>query len=123
MRETRSLSELLRKLAEEGLEVARAELDLARAEAANVAKLYVMGIFICLACFAVAIATLVILSQALALALEPYFNSPAEAYLIAGLAMTLIAFFLGWLGISFLTRKNQPVGTIFKWLTGRRKTS
>ena len=121
--EKRSLSELLKKLAEEGLEVARAELDLAHAEAAGLAKQYVTGVVICLTSFALAIAAFVILSQALAIALEPYFNSPAVAYLIAGLAMMIITIFLGWLGVSFLTRKYKPVGTIFKWLNGRRRTS
>ena len=118
-----SLSELLKKLATEGWDVAQAELDLARAEAVGASKLYVMGGVICLACLVMAIATVVMLAQAVALSLEPYFNNPTSAYLITGLAMSILTVFLGWLGVTLLTRKYQPVGTIFKWLTGRRTTS
>jgi hypothetical protein len=118
-----TLVELLKKLAAEGLEVAQAELDLARAEAAGVTKIYVTGAVICVACFMVATATVVMLSEAMALGLEPYFNSPATAHLITALAMSLLAIFLAWLAVKFFTRKYQPIGAIFKWLYGQRKTS
>ena len=118
-----SLSGLLKKLATEGWDVAQAELDLARAEAVGATKLYVMGGVICLACFVMAIATVVMFAQAVALGLERYFNNPTNAYLITGLAMSILTVFLGWLGVTLLTRKYQPVGTIFKWLTGQRTTS
>ena len=114
---------LFKKLAAEGIEVAQAELDLARAEAVSVTKLYAVGAVICLAGFAVAIAAAVMLSQAMALGLEPYFSSLAKAYLIAGLAMLILTIFLTWLGVNFLKRKYQPVGVIFKWLAGEGKTS
>lgn len=123
LHEELSLSSFFKKLVAEVLDVARAELDLARAEAAGVAKLYVTGGVICLACFVVATATAVILGQAAALALQPYFSGPAMAYLITGLAMFLLTILLAWLGVNFITRKYQPVGTIFKWLTGQHKTS
>lgn len=121
--EKHSLAELLKKLAAEGLEVARAELDLARAEAACVTKHYIIGASICVGCFVVANAAVVILSQAAALSLEPYFSTPAKAYLMTGLAMSLITIFMGWLGVTFLTRKFHPVGIIFKWLSGQSRTS
>lgn len=115
-----SLSGLLKKLATEGWDVAQAELDLARAEAVGASKLYALSAVICLACLVMAIATLVIFAQAVALVAEPYFNSLPKAYLITGLAMSALTAFLGWLGATLFTRKYQPVGTIFKWLTGQR---
>ena len=118
-----SLGELFKKLAAEGWDVAQAELDLARAEAVGASKLYVMGGVICLVCLVTAIATVLIIAQAAALGLEPYFNSPAKAYLVTGLAMSILTVFLGWLGVTLLTRKYQSVGTIFKWLTGQRAAS
>ena len=118
-----SLGGLLKKLAGEGWDVAQAELDLARAEAVGAGKLYVMGGVICLACLVMAIATVVMFAQAAALGLERYFINPTNAYLITGLAMSILTVFLGWLGVTLLTRKYQPVGTIFKWLTGQRTTS
>ena len=123
LHEELSLSSLFKRLAAEGLDVARAELDLARAEAVGATKLYVTGGAICIACFVAAIATAVILAQAAASALQPYFSGPAMAYLVVGLAMLLLTVFLGWLGVNFITLKYQPVGTIFKWLSGQRKTS
>ena len=114
---------LFKKLAAEGLEVAQAELDLARAEAVSVTKLYAGGAVICLAGFVVAIATVVMLSQAMALGLEPYFSSLAKAYLTTSLAMLILTTFLTWLGVNFLKRKYQPVGIIFKWLAGKGETS
>ena len=121
--ESQSLSDLFKKLADEGLQVAQAELDLARAEAVGLTKLYVVGGFLCVTCVAVAIATMVTLANAAALGLEPYFNSPAKAYLVTGLAMSVLTVFLGWLGVNLLTRKYQPIGTIFKWLAGQRRTT
>ena len=118
-----SLSGLLKKLAGEGWDVAQAELDLARAEAVGATKLYVMGGVICLACLVMAIATVVMFAQAAALYLEPYFNNPTNAYLITGLSMSILTVFLGWLGVNLLTRKYEPVGTIFKWMTGQRAAS
>ena len=118
-----SLGGLLKKLAAEGWDVAQAELDLARAEAVGVSKLYVMGGVICLACLVMAIATVVMFAQAAALYLEPYFNNPTNAYLITGLSMSILTVFLGWLGVNLLTRKYEPVGTIFKWMTGQRAAS
>ena len=118
-----SLVGLFTKLAAEGLEVAQAELDLARAEAVSVTKLYAVGAVICLAAFVVAIATVVMLSQAMALGLEPYFSSLAKAYLTTSLAMLILTIFLTWLGVNFLKRKYQPVGIIFKWLAGKGKMS
>ncbi len=115
-----SLSGLLKKLATEGWDVAQAELDLARAEAVGASKLYVMSGVICLACLVMAIVTLLMFAQAAALGLEPYFNSLTQAYLITGLAMSALTALLGWLGVTLFTRKYQPVGTIFKWLTGQR---
>lgn len=121
--ENHSLSGLFKKLTTEGIEVVKAELNLARAEAAGFTKLIVVGSVICVLCFVVAISTVVILAQAAALGLEPHVSSPAMAYLITGLVMALSTAFLAWLGIKFLTQKYRPVGTIFKWLTGQRATS
>ena len=118
-----SLVGLFKKLASEGLEVAQAELDLARAEAVGVTKLYAAGVVICLAGFVLAIATVVMLSQAVALGLEPYFSSLAKAYLTTSLAMLILTIFLTWLGVNFLKHKYQPVGIIFKWLAGKGKAS
>ena len=123
MRDSQSLGDLFRKLAAEGLDLARSELALARAEAAAATKYYVAGFVICAACFALAIATVVILAQTAAIALQPYFSGPAMASLVAGLAMAIFTALLAWLGVKFLTRKFRPVGTISKWLTGQINAS
>ena len=121
--ESQSLSGLFKKLTVEGIEVVRAELDLARAEAAGITKFYIAGVIICLACFVMAIATVVALVQAVALGLESYLGSGAMAYLITGIVMSILTAILAWVGINILTQKYQPVGTIFKWLGGQRATS
>ena len=121
--ESQSLSGLFKKLTAEGIDVVRAELNLACAEAAGVTKIYVLGSVICLACFVMAIATVVMLAQAAALGVAPYVGGVAMAYLITGLVMSILTTFLALFGFNFLTRKYRPVGTIFKWLTGQRATS
>ena len=42
---------------------------------------------------------------------------------VAGLMAQRVPFIVAELGRDLLTRKYQPVGTIFKWLTGQRAAS
>ena len=121
--EAQSLSGLFKTPAAQGLDVARAELDLVRAEAAGALKLYLPGLVICAACFAVAVATVVIVALAAALALQRYYNVPALAHLSTGWAMPLLTILLACPGVNVITRKFRPVGTISKWLTGQINAS
>ena len=91
--EAQSHSGLFKTLAAQGLDILQAELYLVRAEAARAIKLYVPGLVICAACFAVAIATVVIVALAAALAIQSYFNGPTVVYLIAAWGMPLLTFF------------------------------
>ena len=118
-REGESLSSLIKRLVDEGIDLARAELNLARAEAVDASKQYVWGGVICVASLIIAIATVVIFAQATANGLQKYFNDPAISYLVTGLGMAILTVFLGWLGFYIVTRKFQPVSTIFKWLAGK----
>lgn len=118
--EQESLSSLFKQVAGEGIDLAQAELSLARAEMAGLTKSYMIGLVFFLAAFALSIATLVILSEAATAEIEPYVNSLALAYFIAGLLMLVLTILLVAVGVSFLTRKYKPIGTIFKWLAGQQ---
>jgi hypothetical protein len=104
----------------EGIDLAQAELSLARAEAAGLTKHYIVGLGFCVAAFVLAIATLGIFGVAAARAIAPHVHSAAMAYSIVGAAMVVLTLVLLWAGMSLLTRKPKPVGTIFKWLTGQQ---
>ena len=63
-REGESLSSLIKRLVDEGIDLARAELNLARAEAVDASKQYVWGGVICVASLIIAIATVVKIGRA-----------------------------------------------------------
>lgn len=115
-----SLSGLFKQIAGEGIDLAQAELSLARAEAAGLTKSYVVGIALCLIAFALSIASLVILGEAAAAAVALYTQGEAFAHFIVGVVMLVATVVLVFLGITFLTRKYKPVGAIFKWLAGQQ---
>ena len=118
-----SLIELLKKFTREGWELAHAELNLARAEATTLIKDYVIGAILCAACFVVAIATVVMLAQSLAVSLELYFRSPLTAYSITSFAMVLLTALLAWLGVKRFSRSHEAVGSIFRLLNRKNKRS
>lgn len=119
-RDDQSSARLFNRALEEGIDLAQAELVLARAEVGRLTKSYIVGVALCLTASALLIATLVILGEAAATGLIPFVKSAPLAYFIAGLGMLLLTFLIVWIGVGFLTRKPKPVGSIFKWLTGEQ---
>ena len=118
--ERESLAGLLKRLATDGIELVQAELSLARAEAIGISRSFILAGATILTCFIFLIATVMMLAEAAALGLQPYFSSAPLAYLTVALVMLILTILSGWLGVKLITRQYQPVGTIFKWVTGRK---
>ena len=58
------ITDLLKKLASDGISVVDAELQLARGEASRLLKQYLVSLAICVFCFVLAISAVTILAQA-----------------------------------------------------------
>ncbi len=114
-----SLGNLFRELAGDGLEVAQAELSLARAEALGISKRIITGLAICVVSFIFVLATVIILAEGAVAALQPFVNNVAVADLAVGIVLLVLSAFLMWLGSTFLPRNYKPVGSIFRWLAGK----
>lgn len=119
--ENENLAGLFKKITTEGLDVAHAELDLARAEAINLAQIYVTGVILCVVSFVFAISTTVLMGQATALFLQRYIHSLVGSYLVTGIIMLISTLLLAWLGFKQFKQKITPVGTIFTWMTGQTR--
>jgi Putative Actinobacterial Holin-X, holin superfamily III len=109
---------LIKQLAGDGARVAEAELSLARAEAAIIARRYVIGMAVGTCGIATAITALVILAQAFAIALAPFMTNPAYAYFSIGLVMLAITIILSLISAHLFARKHEPIGTILTWVMG-----
>jgi TRAP-type C4-dicarboxylate transport system permease small subunit len=115
--ETR-ITDLLKKLAADGISVVDAELQLAKGEAARLMKQYVISLAICIFCFVLAISAVTILAQAGVMAITPYFMNPAYAYLSVGFVLLALTIGLLFIATTIATRKHRPVGLVSKWLAG-----
>ena len=120
--EQAGLPMLFKQLAGDGARVAEAELALARAEVAAIIRGYAVGITVGILGMTMAVTTLVVLSQAGAIALMPYVTNPAYAYLSVGLFLAGLTIALALIAGSIISQKHQPVGVILKWLTGESIT-
>jgi hypothetical protein len=114
-RQRKSLSQLLKQLAGDGVRVAEAELAQARSELGDVVRGLVIGIATGAAGIAVMMVAVTLFAQSAAIALTPYVSNPAYAYLSVGLILTFITISLFVLAYRCLMKKRKPVGLIFKW--------
>lgn len=112
------ITDLLKKLASDGISVVDAELQLARGEASRLLKQYLVSLAICVFCFVLAISAVTILAQAGVMAIAPYFPNPAYAYLSIGSVLLALTIGLLFIATTIATRKHKPVGLISKWLAG-----
>jgi hypothetical protein len=110
---------LIKQLAGDGVRVAEAEIALARAEAAIIARKYAVGVAVGIVGLATGIAAVIILAQAFAIALIPFVTNPAYAYLSIGLVMIAITIILCLFAGHLFTRKHEPVGAILNWVMGQ----
>jgi uncharacterized membrane protein len=115
-RKHHSLPQLIARLAGDGIRVAEAELGLARSELNQIIRSYAIGIVIGAAAVAVLIVALTVLAQGAALALSAYLGSVALASTCVGAALLAISIGLIILARYHLTRKQKPVGLLFRWL-------
>lgn len=114
-RQRKSLSQLLRQLAGDSARVAEAELAQARSEVSDVVRGYIIVLVLGAAGFAMMIVTVAMLAHGAALALAPYLQSVAFAYVGVGLVLAGITVILMFATYRFLVKKHKPVGLIFKW--------
>jgi hypothetical protein len=110
--------ELFKELANDGKRWLEAELALTKAEAGLRLRGYAAGLAVAVAAFALFIAALVVLAQALVAALLPYVSGPVIAGLAVGLSLLLIVAILALLAKNLLVSKKRPIGLVFRWLTG-----
>jgi Putative Actinobacterial Holin-X, holin superfamily III len=122
VRQRKSLSNLLRQLAGDGVRVAEAELAQARSELGDVIRRQLIGIAMGVSGIAVMMVTITILAQSAAIALTPYVSSPAYAYLNVGLILAVMTISLFILAYRCLMKKRKPVGLIFKWFADVTKS-
>lgn len=115
-----SLAALFKKLAREGIDLAQAEISLARAEANSIKNNYIGGAAFCAAAALTLLASVILLSESAVAALAPYVESVALAYALIAFVLLILTFTLVLVGMSYMNRKTQPVGTIFKWVAGER---
>lgn len=113
------ISQLFRRLLQEGAQLAEAELALARDHAQLVVRRYLLAGAIALFGLAVASVAIFIVAEGLAVAAIPYVSNPAFAYLGVGFAFLLIGVISLFVSIKFLSRQLPPVGLIAKWIAGR----
>jgi cytochrome c biogenesis protein CcdA len=116
------VSDLLKKLAADGLGMVDAELQLVKAEVSRLIRQYVISLAICVLCFVLAISSVTVLAQAGVMAITPFFANPAYAYLSIGFLMLAITVGLLFVATTIATRKHRPVGLISKWLAGYGST-
>ena len=119
----KSLSQLLKQLAGDGVRVAEAELAQARSELGNVVRGLVIGIVMGAAGLAVMMVAVTLFAQSAALALTPYVSNPALAYLWVGLLLAVVTISLFVMAYRCLMKKRKPVGLIFKWFADVTKST
>lgn len=113
-----AVAELFKDLAGDGVRWADAEIALAKAEAGILLRGYVTGLVVAIVCLSIMIVALVILAQAGAMALMPYFNSELVANATVGLVLMGVVVVLAFTACHLLARKTPPTGLIFRWLAG-----
>lgn len=117
-RQRTTLPQLVKQLAGDGVRVAEAELALSRAELAAIIRSYVKGIVTGAVAIAVLIVALIVLAQGAAIALAPYLASATSAYFCVGAGLAVVTIGLALISIHMLKKKHEPIGLIFKWLSG-----
>jgi hypothetical protein len=122
-RQRKSLSQLLKQLAGDGVRVAEAELAQARSELGDVVRGLVIGIATGAAGIAVMMVAITILAQSAAIALTPYVSTPAYAYLCVGLILAVMTISLIIVAYRCLMKKRKPVGLIFRWFADLTKST
>ena len=110
--------ELFKELADDGKRWLEAELALAKAEAGLRLRGYAAGLAMAFAALALFITAAVVLAQACVVALMPYVSGPAIAGLAVGLSLLLVVAVLAIIAKSLLVSKQQPIGMVFRWLSG-----
>ena len=113
-----TLPQLFKELAGDGVRVAEAELALSRAELAALIRSYAKGIATGAVAVAVLIVALTIFAQGLAIALVPFLASATLAYFCVGAGLAVVTIGLALISIHMLKKKHEPIGLIFKWLSG-----
>ena len=110
--------ELFKELAGDGKRWLDAELALAKAEAGLRMRGYAAGLGVAFAGLAFLLAAIVVLAQAGVAGLTPHVSGPAVAGLAVGIALLVIVLVLALVAKSLLVNKTQPIGLVFRWLTG-----
>ena len=115
------LAGLLRKLADDGVRWASSELALARAEGGGFLRRCLIAIALVFASFAVLLAAIVILAEALVAALATYMNGEGYAGLAVGLAMIVLVVIMGLIARNLVLHGRRPKSLPFRWLASQER--
>ena len=118
----KGLFQLLKQLVGDSARLAEAELALSQQQLKSYLRQYVMAFALAALATLLALVSLMMLSQAAAIALTPLLGSAALGYLVVGVALTLATIGLFFVAKRSFTKKHKPVGLISKWLATRYKT-
>lgn len=119
-----TLYELLKKLIQEGRSWLETELKLAKAEAGQRLRNFIIALGLGFVCFLILIGALVVLSQAFVMMLTPYVSGPAIAGLIMGGVLLAIVMILAIMAKNLILRKMPPMRSVKGIISGTHlKTS
>jgi Putative Actinobacterial Holin-X, holin superfamily III len=111
------LSSLLETLWRDGFELGKVELQLSRRQVKQIFRSYVMAALLGFCALAFFLLSISMLAHAFALALARYFNSLTEGYVAVAIVLLVLATLFALAGKRYYTKKQRPVGLVFKSLS------